>query len=112
MLLPANFKAIIAENFYDKTVSLVTKSTNSTDGWVTETANTVTGTFKGNVQFDKLAEIRSELGITEQVDISITCDPSVSIEKGDLLQYDNVTYRAVSVLPFDSHKKIAGTKWA
>lgn len=110
MLLPSNFTSLIADTFYDKTVSILSKTTTTTDGWVDENASTVTSTFKANVQFSRLGEIQSELGLTEQVDISMTC-ADVAVEVGDLVSYDGVTYRLMAVLPFDSHLKVVGTKW-
>lgn len=112
MLLPASFTQAIADTFYDKTVTRLAKNTTSTDGWVDETATTSVGTFKANVQFNKLGEVQSEMGITDNVDVAITCATTVAIQKGDLFSYGGVNYRAVAVLPFDSHKKIAGAKWA
>ena len=112
MLLPANFNSLIADNFYDKVVSIVEKSTEDTDGWVSETGTAVVSTFKGNVQFNKLANIQAELGLTELVDVAITCSKDEAIVRGDLFSYDDVTYKASAVIPFDSHLKIVGSKWA
>ena len=111
MLLPSNFTQDIARHFYDKTVSVRNKTVSSTDGWVDESATTEKGTFKANVQFNRLGEFQSELGLSEQVDVKMTCPTDVSVEVGDLVAYDGVTYRLTAALPFDSHLKLAGTKW-
>lgn len=111
MLLPANFTSTVAEHFYDKDVLLLEKVSISVDGWVDETATSVTGSFKANVQFDRLADVQAELGLTDSVDVSLTCLTSVAIKKGDLFSYANVTYKASAVVPHDSHLKIAGSKW-
>ena len=112
MLLPANFKSLIADNFYDKKVSILEKEKTSTDGWVNEAGDSVASTFLGNVQFNKLANIQAELGLTELVDVVITCNTDVAIERDDLFSYDGVIYKASAVIPFDSHLKIVGSKWA
>ena len=112
MLLPSNFGSIIADHFYDKTVSLLEKSTTSEAGWVDETATTVRGTFKGNVQFNRLADIQAELGLTDQIDVAITCATDTDIKRGDLFSYRDVTYRVTAAVPNDSHLKIAGRLWA
>lgn len=111
MLLPANFKSVIADHFYDKTVSILASTTTSTDGWVDEDATTVTSTFQANVQFDRLADIQAEIGLSDDIDVAITCSTDVTLSIGDLFSYDGVTYKAAAVIPHDSHLKIAGSKW-
>lgn len=110
MLLPASFTSIVADTFYDKDVSVLTKTSTSVDGWVNEAATTVKSTFKCNVRFNKLAEIQAELGLTEQIDIAITCLPNTDIKKGDFIKYKGVTYRVTAAVPNDSHLKVAGSK--
>lgn len=112
MLLPAKFSQTVADTFYDKTVSLVSKDTTNTDGWVDQTATTVTGTFKANVQFSNLGAVQTELGLTEKIDVALTCATDVTLAVDDLFQYDSVTYKASSVVPYDSHLLIVGSKWA
>jgi hypothetical protein len=110
MLLPANFTDVVAEHFYDKTVSILTKTTSTTDGWVEETG-TVSSTFKANVQFNNLGVVQTELGLTEAIDVSLTCDKSVTLAVDGLFEYAGVTYKATAVVPYDSHLKIVGRKW-
>ena len=112
MLLPANFESTIADTFYDKDVSILVKNTTSTDGWVTETGTTVKSTFKANVQFNNLGDIQSELGLTDQIDVALTCATDVSINDDDLFSHNDVTYKVSAVIPHDSHLKVAGSKWA
>lgn len=109
MLLPANFTDEIAKHFYDKTVTKLEKTTTSSDGWVEE-SGTPAGTFKANVRFGNLEEAQSDMGLTEQIDILVTCAADVDIQTGDLFDYQGTHYRA-EVRPFDSHLKIAGKKW-
>jgi hypothetical protein len=111
MLLPDNFTGLIAETFYDKTVNKLTKTKSSTDGWVEETG-TVNTSFKANVQFDNLGQIQSEMGLTEQIDVVMTCASDVNLTVDDLFSYHDVTYKTSAILPRDSHKKVAGQKWA
>lgn len=110
MLLPASFTAKIADTFYDKTVSLLTKTSTSTDGWVEQTG-TVSSTFKANVRFDNLGTVQTELGLTESIDVSFTCATDVNIEIDGLFEYNDVTYKVAAVVPYDSHLKIVGRKW-
>ena len=111
MLLPADFSSIIADHFYDKDVNLLESTQTSVDGWVDEDATTIKSTFKANVQFDRLGDVQAELGLTDSIDVSVTCLTSVPIETGDLFSYLGVTYKASAVVLHDSHYKIAGTKW-
>lgn len=110
MLLPANFTDTIADHFYDKTVSILTMTTSTTDGWVEQTG-TVSSTFKANVQFNNLGVVQTDLGLTEAIDVSLTCDKSVALAVDGLFEYDGVTYKATAVVPYDSHLKIVGRKW-
>ena len=112
MLLPSGFTEAIADAFYDKTVSILSKSTTNTDGWVEEMATTVTSTFKGNVRFSNLGEVQSEIGLSEKVDVVVSCAITVAISVDDLFGYDGVTYKALAVVPSDSHLEIVGSKWA
>lgn len=111
MLLPTNFTDIIAKTFYDKSVTKLTKTKSQTDGWVTETGTT-NGTFKANVQFANLEQVQSEMGLTERVDVVVTCANDVVVAVDDLISYNGVTYKVSAALRRDSHLKIAGSKWA
>lgn len=111
MLLPANFKQTIAEHFYDKTIKVLESTETNTNGWVEHTL-TEKGTFQGNVQFNNLGEVQSELGITESVDIAITCGTSVDVAGEDLLEYLGQKYAVTAIRPSDSHLLITGRKWA
>lgn len=109
MLLPANFTGIIADTFHDKTVTKLAKTASSTDGWIDESGTPIS-TFKANVRFGNLEEAQSDMGLTERIDVLITCGKDVDMQTGDLFAYDGIHYRA-EVRQFDSHKKIAGRKW-
>jgi hypothetical protein len=112
MLLPANFTKAVADTFYDKTVKILEKVTTETDGWVDESGTTVKSIFQANVRFSKLGEVQNELGLSESIDIAITCSTEVDVKTDTLISYNDVTYNVTAVLPNDSHKKIAGRKWA
>lgn len=111
MLLPATFNSTIADTFYDKEVNILASTTTVTDGWVDENATTVVSTFNANVQFDRLADVQAELGLTDSIDVSITCSTNVTLQVGDLFSYGGIAYKAEAVVPHDSHLKIAGSKW-
>lgn len=112
MFLPADFKGVIADTFYDKTITKLAKSiTTDSEGGKKKTGTTAAGTFKGNVRFTALGQLQSEIGLVEQIDIAITCDPATSMAVDDLFQYLGKKYVAVDVLPYDSHALIVGRKW-
>lgn len=110
MLLPPNFASTVADTFYDKTVTLLSKTTTNVDGWIEQTG-TISSTFKANVQFNNLGAVQTELGLSEQVDVVVTCASDVAIAVDGLFSYQNVTYKASAVIPYDSHLKIVGSKW-
>ena len=112
MLFPDSAKKKIAEAFYDKTVSILTKTeTLDSEGGVVKGATAVKGTFKGNVRFNALGELKTELGLTHNIDIAISCPTDTAVEVDDLLQYAGVKYVVTDALPRDSHKYIMGEKW-
>lgn len=112
MLLPDGFSDDIAAAFYDKTVEKLVKSTTQdSEGGVKKIGTTVASTFKGNVRFDGLREVQSEIGLTQQIDVAITCLPDTAMVIDDLFQYLGVKYVTLDVLPRDSHKLIVGKKW-
>ena len=110
MLLPSSFTQVVADTFYDKTVKKLVVTETNTNGWIEKTT-TENGTFLANVQFSNLAKIQSEMGLTDQIDVNVTCSTDVTVSVGDLFSYQNVTYSAIAVVPYDSHKQIVGSKW-
>lgn len=112
MLVPSSFTAAIADTFYDKTVTKLTRSTTTdSEGGVKKTTSSPSSTFKGNVRFEALGEVQSELGLTEKIDIAITCPPDTAVSVDDIIEYLSVKYVATSVLPRDTHKLIVGQRW-
>lgn len=111
MLLPANFTSVVAGHFYDKTVSILGKTQTNTDGWVTEVSTTAVGTFPANVQFNNLEQGQSDLGLTERIDVIMTCLPDVAVKVDDLVRYDGITFKVMAARPRDSHLKIGAVKW-
>ena len=111
MRLPSSFTQTIADAFYDKDVSILTKTQTNTDGWIGETG-TVSSTFKANVQFSNLGAVQTELGLTERIDVALTCAADVSLATDGLFRYDGVDYKVLTAIPYDSHKRIVGQKWA
>ncbi len=112
MLFDEKAKAKIAKVFYDKTIEVLdsSESVDSEGGIVRNTA-TVKSTFKGNIRFNTLGELQTEMGLTQKIDIAISCPTDTEIEVGDLLRYAGVIYLVSDALPRDSHKYIMGAKW-
>ena len=112
MLFPDNAKNKIAEAFYDKVVKVLeTSETLDEEGGLVKNGTTVKSTFKGNVRFNALGELQSELGLTKSIDVAISCPTDTEVEVGDLLEYAGITYVVTDALPRDSHKYIMGEKW-
>ncbi len=105
-------KKVIADTFYDKTVSVLSKvETFDSEGGVTSKGLTVTGTFNGNVSFSNCKEIQEEYGLDYTIDISITCSTDTDISIDNIIQYNNITYIVTDVLPSDSHFLVIANKW-
>ena len=115
MFFPKVAQNIIADIFYDKNIYILDKTESIDDeGGIVkqEDVNTnIKRSFNGNVKFNELGAVQNEMGLVEKIDISITCSTSVEIELDDLIKVGEVIYQVTKVLPFDSHKFIAGVKW-
>lgn len=110
MFVTNNFKSSIANFFYDKKIYfLVDTDVMDSEGDVTKTLTSAGTFFYGNVNFSNVKALQEELGITENIDIYITCLPSVNISLNDFISYNNVNYKVTSVVPYDSHLGIVGT---
>ena len=112
MIIPNSFKNRIASAFYDKTISKYSsENVEDDEGWSRDNS-TLTGTYKGNIQFSKLAEVQEEYGIREDIDAYITCPTTEAVSLGDIQGYNDILYRVVDVKDFDSHKLIFIKKWS
>lgn len=112
MLFPDSAKAKIKDAFYDKTIEILDATENvDAEGGIVKNMTTVKGTFKGNVRFNALGELQTELGLTQNIDIAISCPTDTEVVVGDLLRYSSITYLVTDSLPRDSHKFIMGAKW-
>ena len=110
MTLTDNFKTLISTTFYDKVITKYSQvNVTDSEGWTAKTAITSTGTFKGNVNYSKLDEIRKDYGLDDEIDITITCDED--IENGAILEYLGSKYEVVRAIPYDSHYLLIGKKW-
>lgn len=112
MLWPNEAKTAIADAFYDKTIEIISSETiRDEEGGIIRDAQTVSGSFKGNVRFNNLGEIQTELGLVESVDIAITCPTETMITVNNLFRYNGKAYQATGVIPSDSHLTIVGKLW-
>lgn len=112
MLWPEEAKNSIADAFYDKVVEIISSEMiRDEEGGVIRDAQAVTGSFKGNVRFNSLGEVQTELGLVESIDVAITCATGVVITVNDLFKYGGKVYQATSVIPSDSHLTIVGKLW-
>ena len=109
MLLPDKFKQEISSRFYDKEISILTKQEIiEPDGGVVRNDEVVKGTFLGNVRFSVNAELQSEIGLSVDADIIITCDNETEVALNDIVTYLGKKYKVNNVLPSDSHLTITG----
>ena len=110
MKIPVSFTTQVANAFYDKVVTIYTKNdVVDEEGFAYEEETETETTFNGNVRFDNLAELQEDYGLEEVIDISITTD--TDIEVGTIVGYDDVLYRVMKAIPFDSHNLLIGKKW-
>lgn len=115
MFFPKVAQNIISEIFYDKNIYILEKTESVDDeGGVVkqeDISSNIKRSFNGNVRFNELGAVQNEMGLVEKIDISITCSTSVEVKLDDLIKVGETIYLVTKVLPFDSHKFIAGVKW-
>ena len=111
MLFPDSAKNAISSVFYDKTFSKCNSTeTIDSEGGIVRTISE-SSSYNGNVRFNNLGELQAELGLVKEIDVAITCPTDTAVEVNDVLQYNGVKYIATTVIPYDSHKLIVGSKW-
>jgi len=109
MLLPDNFKQEISSRFYDKEITVLTvKETVEPDGGIVREDNVIKTTFLGNVRFNAQTELQSEIGLTIDADITITCANETNVALNDTIVYLDKRYKVNNLLPSDSHLTITG----
>lgn len=112
MIIPNGFEDAMASTFYDKTITKIEITrTVSTDGQVMKAESETSDTIKVNERFDNCEIIRQEQGISEQVDVSMTCRSTESISENEVWTDGTRKYRIMKVIQFDSHKLIVGQLW-
>ena len=113
MLFPQSANKAIAKAFYDKRIEVLADTVErDEEGGIVRKGQTVKAEFFGNVRFNDLGEVMSELGLSESIDICVTCAVDVPIGLNDMFRYDGKIYVATNVVPSDSHLTIAGKLWA
>lgn len=113
MLFPQSANKAIAKAFYDKRIEALTDTVErDEEGGIVRKRQTVKAEFFGNVRFNDLGEVMSELGLSESIDICVTCAVDVPISLNDMLRYDGKVYVATNVVPSDSRLTITGKLWA
>lgn len=109
MLLPDGFEQEIFSRFYDKEITVLeTRETVEADGGVIREDNVIKTTFLGNVRFNAQNQLQSEIGLTIDADITITCAKETNVALNDFVLYLGKKYRINNLLPSDSHLTITG----
>ena len=112
MLFPESVIDKFEQTFYDKEIALKTVSeSQDADGGLVRTISSTRSTFMGNVRFSNLGEIMTDLGLTENIDVCITCKTNVAVSLNDLASYNGKIYQITSVIPSDTHKTLIGKLW-
>ncbi len=109
MLLPDNFENEISSRFYDKEITVLeTRERIEADGGVIREDNVAKTTFLGNVRFNAQDLLQSEVGLTIDADITITCAKATNVALNDICLYLGKKYKVNNLLPSDSHLTITG----
>ena len=109
MLLPDNFENEISSRFYDKEITVLeTRERIEADGGVIREDNVVKTKFLGNVRFNAQDLLQSEVGLTIDADITITCAKATNVALNDFVLYLGKKYKINNLLPSDSHLTITG----
>lgn len=112
MYIPNKMKKKIADIFYDKTVSVMTRIvTTDAEGGVNDKGLEITSSFKGNVNFSNCKQIQEDYGLDYEINVAITTSTDSVVAINDIISYENVVYKVTDILPFDSHKLVVAVKW-
>jgi hypothetical protein len=108
--IPNSFKTAISSVFYDKEVTLYEVDVDVDDeGWAREEVEPG-DSILCNVWFDKLAELREEYGVIEDIDIAISTQEQVDI--GAVIGYGGRIYKVVESRPFETYNLLMGREWS
>ena len=111
MKIPTSFTDKIKSTFYDKTINRHSVSSTKTDeGWTRDGSLTSNGSYKGNISFSKLDEVKEKYGLHEDVAAVVTTD--ADILNGDINSYNDIFYRVIKALPRDSHNMLILEEWS
>ena len=109
MLLPNNFENEISSRFYDKEVTVLeTRERIESDGGVVREDNAEKCKFFGNVRFNAQEELKSDIGLHLDADITITCRNETNVSLNDIVVYLGKRYKVNNLIPSDSHLTITG----
>jgi hypothetical protein len=102
---------MVAAVFYDKEVEVYSYENDvDEEGWARQEAEPTGNTFKANVWFDKLEELRQDYGISDEVDIAISTHEELLL--GSIVGYKGRIYKVVKAMPFDSYYLLLGKEWS
>ena len=104
MKLPNEFKQIIKDTFYDKSIEIWTSGTIKDDeGSIIDNGKQEkVDEFKGNFQFTTREYIQQEYGKEIEANAIVTCDKTIA-KIGDILVYNDNNYTIKSKIIPDSH---------
>lgn len=109
MKISNQFKSIISETFYDKTVKLFDRIEVTDDAGFTRTGVSGTGEERDcNIWFDKLDKLREDYGIKEEIHVAITTESAIGLET--IVEYLGNRYEVFREIPYDSHILALGRK--
>lgn len=108
MLLPTDFKANIADTFYDKSFTINRKSRSKDAEGGTVITTTAVGTYDGNVQYSLSSGMRQSLaiearGLVDTIDLAVTTSNATDAKVDDQLVFNTKNYTVKGAFPFDSH---------
>ena len=109
MQIPDLFKKVIADNFYDKELKIMTnekETIRDDEGSVIESEKDILKeTIMGNFQFSTLEKVQQEYGKEMMADCIVTCSDTLATVD-DILVYQDKEYEIKAVIPYDSHETI------
>lgn len=97
--------------YHDKEITIYEKQTiQESDGWTAETASPTDETFMACVWFDNFAQLKEDHGISEEIDIVLSTFADIAM--GQIIAYNEKTYRIHTVIPYNSYNLLAGEEWS
>ena len=109
MIISQSFKNAIAKVFFDKTFEVYSITESNDNGFIQRDTLLKVKDITGNIRFKSFGELQKEYGIDIEAEGVVSTHAELEID--NIIKYQNIDYRIVDFLKFDSHNLFFIKKW-